>query len=160
MKNFKQFVFFVSFILAITVTITTVTTVSVPKKLRTWEVDEVYLKSSFIVNDLEKEKQVINFDEDCRLHFFIGKAGVCTINMCTVQMPKMMDSQVLSVQIVVNGHQQFMVPQKLKLQVYDNPKFIKGKFVIRARVGMFANNGEHFYVVIDPDGNGYSTNVE
>jgi|GEM_PF-6767404 len=126
------------------------------RNLTTDQIDAVYEKAPFIVNSLKKEKQIITYDKDSRIHLFTGKADANIVNMCTVEMPKIMDSQMISTQLVVNGRQEFDFPIKLSYQVYDNPKYINGKIVVRAH-----NPGKtHFYAVVNPNGSGYDTEVK
>lgn len=159
----KKFVMFFV-IVAVTCVVSTNVLASVkvkPRQMTTQEIDSLYDKAPFIVNSLEKEKQIITYDGDAsRIHLFIGKADDNTVNMCTVEMPRIMDSQVISVQLVVNGAQQFAFPLKLSYQVYDNPKYINGKIVVRASIGMDDPEKQHFYVVVSPNGYGYDTEVK
>lgn len=130
------------------------------QNLTTKQIDAVYENAPFIINSLEKEKQIITYDGGARIHLFVGKADANTVNMCTVEMPRIMDSQVISVQLVVNGSQQFTFPLKLSYQLYENPKYINGKIVVRAYIGMYNPEKQHFYVVVNPDGSGYDTEVK
>jgi hypothetical protein len=129
--------------------------------LITREIDVVYDSTDFITNTLLAEERIITYDDGrARINLFTGLVGSHTVNMCTVEMSKVMDSQVISLQLIVNGRQEFFVPMKLSSQVYNNPKVIEGKIVVRAYTGMYNPEKAHFYVVIDPDGSGYTTEVE
>lgn len=130
-----------------------------PRQMTTQEVDSLYEKAPFIANSLEKERRTIIYDGDARIRLFIGRADANTVNMCTIEMPRVMESQLLSVQLIVNGRQEFIIPIKLSYQIYDKPKYINGKIVVRAFVGMDNPEEAHFYVVVSPNGSGYDTEV-
>lgn len=157
MKKINVF-FAVAAIMMCTFSTNTLASVKIkPKKMTTQEIDSLYNKSPYIVNSLEKEKQTITYCGDGRMHLFIGTAGDNTVNMCKIEMPSIMESQTTSLQLVVNGSQQFTVPLKLSYQVYDDPKYIDGKIVVRAYIGMYNPEKTHFYLVVNPDGSGYDT---
>jgi hypothetical protein len=128
--------------------------------LTTEQIDAVYDKTPFVVNTLPMEERVIMYDNDhATIRLFTGMAGVNTVNMCTVSMPRVMGSQAISLQLVVNGAQQFVAPLKLSYQVYNYPKFIKGVIVIRTYIGMYDLSKQHFYIVIETNGAGYDTEI-
>ncbi len=130
-----------------------------PKQMTVQEIDSIYKNMPYIVNSLQKDKQTISCEGNARIYLFIGQADGNTVNMCMISMPEIMDSQMISMQLIVNGRQEFIAPIKLSYQVYDNPKYINGKIVVRASIGQYNPENMHFYIVINPNGAGYDTEV-
>lgn len=135
--------------------------ISKPEQMSTSQIDASYEAVPFLKNTLSEDAQVVHGDGNFRMHLFSANEASVKVNMAIIEMPDLMDSQFTSLQLVVNGRQQYICPIKLSYQVYNHPKLIDGKVVVKAFIGMNNSAGSHFYMVVDPvTGYGYSTEVE
>lgn len=134
-----------------------------PKLLTTEAIDEIWGKTNFVANLLPVEAQEEIYGKNKtagRLRFFWGNEQGIDVRMAIVDMPEIMDSQTTSIQIVVNGKQEVLPSLKLSYQVCDrSPKLIDGKIVVRCSAGLSTYKGPHFYIVRNPNGSGYETDV-
>lgn len=120
------------------------------QEMSTKEIDKVYSQTPFLQNELSAEEQKITYDVKNQIS--ISCFSSPGINMVVMNPPMFMDSQQQSVQLVVNGRQEFDIPVIFSYQAYEFPKMVNGKFVIRVKIGMSDPRNRHFYVVVDPNG--------
>jgi hypothetical protein len=116
------------------------------------EVDSLWKISPFLENEAPLASRSMNYsggsDElSGRVRYFENKTDEYQVAMCVVQMPMQMQSQQVSMQLIVNG-KLISIPKQVSYQVYDPPKKINNKIVIRAHVGVHPE-GDYFYAIID-----------
>jgi hypothetical protein len=124
---------------------------------------KLWPKSPAIPNALDSSQRIISFGDNTlnmsgRIHNYRGQI-ICDnkydeILMSTVEWPQGMEFQGTSMFMTVNDHN-IKVTQDLSYQIYEFPKWIDGKIVIRSRVGMA--HADYFFVVIEPNGSNYYT---
>lgn len=115
------------------------------------QIDEVWGKTPFIKNDVQKEKQVINCEGGGTFRVFVGKVKDIDVRMCRINMPNIIKSQTTSIQMTINGQQRFSCPIQLPYQVFSEPKLIDDEIIVRVS-GMYDENESHFYLSFKEDG--------
>jgi len=125
----------------------------------TMDIDVAWDYEPFMKNTLPVGQQTIDCGQGGKMRLFVGKETGMDIRMCRIDMPDIIESQTTSLQLVVNGRQQFNCPIKLSYQVFSEPKILGGAIVVHVSTGMYNPSHQHFYVVVRPDGSGYTTDV-
>lgn len=112
------------------------------------EIDSLWKITPFLKNEAPLSYMEYGNGDDLSggIWYFSNNAGKYKITMCVVGMPREMGSQRVSMQLMVGGFP-VIIPEEVAYQVYDDPKLIGEKIVIRSHVGVDLR-GDYFYTVI------------
>lgn len=126
--------------------------------LKTERIDKAWRKTPALTNTI-KEPYVYNgYGKDSTqglVRLFVGYLGNNKITMCITQMPDVIQSEEVSLQLRVNG-KYIYVTHKAPCLDYEKPKYILKKIIIRAYSGIYPSH-KYFYIIIEPDGSAYYT---
>jgi len=123
------------------------------------ELDSRWEKAQFIENSVPDEKRVITCEDGGTFQVFVGSAEGIDVRMCRVAMPKIIESQTTTIQVVINNSQRFSCPIKLSYQIFSEPKLIDDEIVIRVSIGMYDTTDSHFYLSFKKNGDWNTTAV-
>ena len=129
-----------------------------PKKMTTEAIDAVWEKTHYVMNLLPSEEKTQKYGKDemtGELYFFQGITDNVAVQISTMTTPVIMGSSV-GIHILAN-HEEIAMPIKIGKQLYDySPKLISGEIVIH----VYNLEKKYFYLVINPSGSSYSTEVK
>lgn len=116
------------------------------------EVDSLWKITPFLENEAPAESHFMTYSGGTdklsgRVHYFVNNTDKYEVIMCVAEPPREMESQRVSMQLLVNG-KSIDIPNEVSYQVYDDPKLINGKITVRAHVGVHPE-GDYFYTVVD-----------
>jgi hypothetical protein len=116
------------------------------------EVDSLWKITPFLENEAPPASHFMTYSGGTdklsgRVRYFVNETDKYEVIMCVSEMPRAMESQQVSMQLLVNG-KSIPIPKEVSYQEYDHPKLINGKIIIRPHVGIHPE-GDYFYVIID-----------